>query len=68
MSFVEYLNLNKTDKDADKTSYKFIGDEVVIKIWPSRSFMALAIRMQEKRATKSTDWKALIKLELNEGY
>ena len=42
--------------------------DYTFKIWPNRESMALAIRMQQKRAHKSGDWLPIIKLKDNEGY
>lgn len=56
--------------DTLRMSYRAsgFGFDYYFKIWPSRNFMARAIRMQQKRAPHSTDWQPIIKLKENEGY
>jgi hypothetical protein len=52
----------------ERTSVKVSGWDYVYKIWSSRIVMARAIRMQQKRAWKSGDQKAVVPLSDGEGY
>lgn len=40
----------------------------VFQVWPNRESMAKSIRMQEGRAARFSDWKALVPLTDGEGY
>lgn len=42
--------------------------DVTFQVWPNRPSMARSIRMQERRAPKQGDWKAVVKLSPGEGY
>ena len=55
------------DRTARKSLPGHFG-EVVFQTWPSRAAMARSIRMQQSRAPKSDDWKAVVKLTDIEGY
>ena len=37
-------------------------------VWTNRAAMAQSIRMQQRRASESTDWHAVVKLTDGEGY
>lgn len=36
--------------------------------WPNRQSLAKSIRMQQNRASRQDDWKAIVPLTLGEGY
>ena len=42
--------------------------DVTYQVWPNRASMARSIRMQQKRETRATDWRACVKLGDTEGY
>ena len=45
----------------DRTAYRnasgFLNFDLVFRVWPNRASMLTTIRMQERRAPESTDWK-----------
>jgi len=45
-----------------------IVGKTMYQIWPNRASMAKTIRMQEQRAHKWDDWKAVVPLRDSEGY
>lgn len=48
----------------ERTAYRHgvgIFADVFFQVWPNRESMLTTIRMQEKRAPHSTDWKPLVK-------
>jgi hypothetical protein len=42
--------------------------DITFQVWPSREAMARSIRMQQRRANKQGDWRALVQLTDGEGY
>lgn len=42
--------------------------DVTFQVWPNRAAMARSIRMQEKRESRSSDWRVCVKLTETEGY
>ncbi len=45
-----------------------VFDDYTIQIWTNRPAMARSIRMQEKRAGRADDWRAVVKLTDGEGF
>lgn len=53
--------------DTLKMSYRATqGWDFVIKIWPNRKSMILAIQMQGKRAPHSSDWRPIVPVKSEE--
>jgi outer membrane biogenesis lipoprotein LolB len=52
----------------ERTTRQNCGWDVKFRVWNSRTVMARAIRMQEKREHYTTDFKAVIPLKETEGY
>ena len=52
----------------ERTAVKPSGWDNRYQVWPNRESMARSIRMQQKRAPHSSDWKPLVKLTDGEGY
>lgn len=42
--------------------------DVVFKVWPARVAMARAIRMQQRRERRWSDWRPCVPLTDGEGY
>ena len=60
-----------THEHPERTAYRLGAawdSDVAYQVWPNRASMARSIRMQQKRASKSTDWKPLVPLTDGEGY
>lgn len=55
------------ERTAMKVGYGIFAD-YTFKVFPNREAMAKCIRMQQKRAYDSHDWKAVIPLKDSEGY
>ena len=59
-------------KNPDRTAYRLSSGNFsagyILQEWPNRPSMARSIRMQESGPSKSTNWKAVLKLEASEGY
>ncbi len=55
------------ERTAYKLGYGMFAD-YVFQVFPNRQSMAKCIRLQEKRASDSHDWHAVIKLSEGEGY
>lgn len=56
------------ERTARKSGFSSLDMDVHYRVWPSREGMARSIRMQQKRAPKSTDWRACVKLADHEGH
>ena len=52
----------------DRTAKRTSGWDVAYQVWPSRGAMAKSIRMQQSRAPRSDDWRAVVRLTDTEGY
>ena len=58
----------------DRTARRSTGGDgslnfdIEFKTWPAREPMARTIRMQQKRESKVTDWRACVPLSDGEGY
>ena len=61
----------------ERTAYKDIGGSNIhsasfgvnaCQVWPNRESMARSIRMQQQRAARPDDWRAVVPLGANEGY
>ncbi len=62
-SFADVVTKQVKHEHPERTSYRVSSDiagDYTFKVWSSRESMLLAIRMQEKRAPRSNDWKTLI--------
>lgn len=64
MSFA--ASLNYRPENPERTAKKSSGFEVIFQTWTNRSAMVKTIRLQEKRAPRQDDWKALIPLSEGE--
>jgi len=51
-----------------KRSGRGLNFDVIFKVWPARGPMARSIRMQQKRETRSDDWRPCVALKDCEGY
>ena len=49
-------------------AYRCLSWDYTLKRWPSRVTLAKSIRMQQQRASKSSDWKPVLQLTDGEGY
>lgn len=55
----------------ERTAYRAgvgIFSDYTFQTWPNRESMARSIRMQQRRASHATDWKAVQPLSDGEGY
>lgn len=55
------------ERTARKTTGS-LGETITFQVWPNRASMAKTIRMQEKRESRSDDWRACQPLGTTEGY
>lgn len=52
----------------ERTAFKAVGWDYTYQIWSNRESMAKSIRMQQRRAPRSSDWRAIVPLGDGEGY
>ena len=60
--------LIEAERAASKSAGGGMNFDVVVQWWPSREAMARTVRMQQKRAGRSDDWRPVVKLSDGEGY
>lgn len=71
MSFGRSIEYRRNHPHKDRTAVKSAGAggfDVTFGTWTNRAAMAKTIRMQQTRASESTDWRALVPLTDVEGY
>lgn len=69
LSFGQSLGYNHPFPERTAASSGASRDrKITYQVWPNRESMARSIRMQQQRASKSTDWKAVVRLKDTEGY
>lgn len=72
MSFGRFLDWRKSNPlDLDRTAHASepgINGLSVVRVWNSREVMAQAIRAQQNRAPRCTDWKPCVPLRDGEGF
>ena len=56
------------ERTARRSGVGHLNFDVVFKVWNAREPMARTIRMQERRESRQTDWRACVKLTDGEGY
>ena len=66
MSFAASLDYAPTNPE--RTARRSVGWDVEFGTWSNREAMARSIRMQEKRAPRQDDWKAVVALGVTEGH
>lgn len=55
------------ERTARRASSAMFGDDLY-QVWSNREAMARSIRMQQRRALRSGDWRPLVPLTDGEGY
>lgn len=70
MSFSRSIDIRRNHPNRDRMAVRSVSNshDVAIGTWSNRSAMAQSIRMQEQRASKPTDWKAIVPLTDLEGF
>lgn len=69
MSFADASS--HTPEHPERTARKSgsgLNFDVTFQVWPNRASMAKTIRMQERRAHQSGDWRPCVALSPGEGY
>lgn len=60
--------LHHNPEHPERTALKPSEWNYIFQVWPNRESMAKSIRMQQKRAPRQDDWRALVPLNDIEGY
>lgn len=70
MSFGRSIEYRRNHPHLERTAIKdgTHGHDVTFRTWNSRAAMAVTIRMQQQRAGKASDWKALVPLTDYDGF
>jgi len=56
------------ERTARRSAGTGLNFDVVFQVWPNRKSLAKSIRMQQKRESRWSDWRACVPLTDGEGY